>query len=641
MREKHTMRRIILLLLACLITFATAEARREKLNRKQKKAREIFKEARLISDEREKIKQLKEAVELDREFVEAYWLISSTYKGMGDEVNTIVYLDRVARPKYRNYEKTCYKLGKEYYATGQYRKAREIFGKAGNKYQTWKDKCTTALEIKSKPVPFEPKNLVRVNTDYDDYWPSITADGKNISLTVLVGQREGARALGAQEDIYHSELNPKTGEWSKSESLGAPTNTPQNEGAQSFSVDGRYMFFIACDRVGSVGGCDIYYSIRKGNMWSPAVNPKKPLNTRYWETNPSFSPAGDELFFSSNRPGGIGGKDIWVSKVYIADNGRLAFKEPVNLGKPVNTEEDEFSPFIHADNKTLYFSSTGHPGLGGYDIFYARRDEDGPFHQPKNIGYPINTHRDEIGFCVNAQGDKAYLSSNGILKNARGKDVYEIALPEDLRPERMDFFDGKVWDAKTKRPIQAKVQVFRLRDDKTVFQSVSDEVTGEFQAFLPIDDKYGYTVHKKGYLFVSGSLQLKDSLHSSRKVVDLRTIAVGEKVTLNNIFFDFDKSTLQAESSGELRRVARFLMANSKVSVEMAGHTDIIGSREYNIKLSEERAKAVADKIIEYGVDASRVTYKGYGPDVPIADNETDEGRARNRRTEIIITKVR
>ena len=635
------MRRIVLLLLACLITFASADAKRKKLSRSERKAREIFSEARLISDEKEKIKKLKEAIQLDRGFVEAYWLVSATYKELGDEVNTIVYLDRVARTKYRNYEKTCYKLGKEYYATGQYRKAREAFGKAGNKYIGMKEKCNVAIEIKSKPVPFEPKNLVRVNTDYDDYWPSITADGQNISLTVLVGQREGARKLTAQEDIYHSILNPTTGEWSKSETLGAPTNTAQNEGAQSFSVDGRYMFFIACDRVGSVGGCDIYYSIRKGNMWSAAVNPKKPLNTRYWETNPSFSPAGDELFFSSNRPGGVGGKDIWVSKVYIADNGRLAFEEPKNLGKPVNTEEDEFSPFIHADNKTIYFSSTGHPGLGGYDIYYSRRDEAGTWQKPRNIGYPINTHRDEIGFCVNAQGDKAYLSSNGILNNGRGKDVYEIGLPEDLRPERMDFFDGKVWDAKTKRPIQAKVQVFRLRDDKTVFQSVSDEVTGEFQAFLPIDDKYGYTVHKKGYLFVSGSLQLQDSIHSSRKVVDLRTIAVGEKVTLNNIFFDFDKSTLQEESSGELRRVARFLMANSKVSVEMAGHTDIKGSKEYNIKLSEARAKTVADMIIKFGVDAERVSYKGYGPDVPIADNETEEGRARNRRTEIIITKVR
>lgn len=611
----------------------------EKLSSKEKKAREIFSEARLISDEKEKIRMLKEAIQLDREFVEAHWLVSATYKEMGDEVNMIVYLERVYSPKYKNYDKTCYRLGKEYYGIGQYEKARECFAKTGGKYADLEQKCLTAIEIKKHPVPFQPVNLVRVNTDFDDYWPSITADGQHISLTVLVGQREGARSLSAQEDIYHSTLNPMTGEWSKSESLGAPTNTGQNEGAQSFSVDGRYMFFIACDRPSSAGGCDIYYSIKKGNVWSPAINPGRPLNSQYWETNPSFSPAGDELFFSSNRPGGKGNKDIWVSKVEIADNGQLTFSDPKNLGLPVNTEEDEFSPFIHADNKTLYFSSTGHDGLGGYDIFYARREPDGTWRKPRNIGYPINSHRDEIGFCVNAQGDKAYLSSNGILKNGRGKDVYEIALPENLRPERMDFFDGKVWDANTKRPIQAKIEVFKLADDKTVFQSVSDEVTGDFQAFLPVDDKYAYTVSKKGYLFVSGDLQKRDTIKKERKIIDMREIAVGEKVTLNNIFFDFNKSTLAKDSYGELHQVVKFLKKNPKVSVELAGHTDIVGSHAYNMKLSEARAKEIADYLIKIGVPADRVSYKGYGPDKPIADNETEEGRAKNRRTEIVVTK--
>lgn len=630
----------IQLLTLCLIAFLSVHGA-EKLSSSQKKAREIFTEARLISDEKEKIKQLKQAIDLDKEFVEAYWLISATYKEMGDEVNMIVWLERAAKPKYKFYDKTSFKLGKEYFGIGQYEKARECFGKGDGKYADWQEKCNTAIEIKKHPVPFKPVNLVRVNTDFDDYWPSITADGQNISITVLVGQREGARSLTAQEDIYHSVLDPQTGEWSKSESLGAPTNTGQNEGAQSFSVDGRYMFFIACDRPSSLGGCDIYYSIRKGNVWSPAINPGKPLNSQYWETNPSFSPAGDELFFSSNRPGGKGNKDIWVSKVEILDNGQLTFSEPKNIGGPVNTTEDEFSPFIHADNKTLYFSSTGHPGLGGYDIFYSKRDEAGNWCTPRNIGYPINTHRDEIGFCVNAQGDKAYLSSNGILKNGRGKDIYEIALPEDLRPERMDFFDGKVWDAKTKRPIQAKIEVFKLDNDKTVFQSVSDEVTGDFQAFLPVDDKYGYTVQKKGYLFVSGDLKQRDSLHTSHKIIDMREIAIGEKVTLNNIFFDFNKSTLQKESCGELSRVAKFLKNNPKVSVELAGHTDNVGSHDYNMRLSDARAKEVADYLLKLGVPSERLTYKGYGPDKPVADNKTEEGRARNRRTEIIITKIR
>lgn len=629
-----------ILFLFFIISFTISNVTPQRLSSKEKKAREMYSQARMMSDEKERLKLLKEAIAIDPQFVEAYWLISSTYKEMGDEVSMIVYLDRAAKPKFRLYDKTCYRLGKAYYETGQYEKAKESFNRFTSKNAGWIDKCNIAMDIKKNPIPFKPINLVRVNTDFDDYWPSITADGQQISITVLVGQREGARSLSAQEDIYHSKFM-RNGEWAKSESLGPPTNTAQNEGAQSFSVDGRYMFFIACDRSTSLGGCDIYYSIRSGNVWSLAINPGRPLNSQFWETNPSFSPAGDELYFSSNRPGGKGNKDIWVSKVTIEENGRLSFSEPRNLGAPVNTDEDEFSPFIHADNKTLYFSSTGHPGLGGYDIFYARKNPDGTFLRPRNIGYPINSHRDEIGFCVNAQGDKAYLSSNGILNNGRGKDIYEISLPEDLRPERMDFFDGKVYDAKSKKAIQAHIEVFKLDDNKSVFQSVSDELTGDFQAFLPVDDKYGYNIHKKGYMFVSGTLEQRDSLRSTPKVVSLNEIAVGEKVTLQNIFFDFDQAGLKKESYGELSRVAKFLKSNPKVNLEMGGHTDIIGSREYNLNLSTHRAKAVYDHMIKIGVPADRLSYKGYGPDRPIADNNTEEGRAKNRRTEVVVTKMK
>lgn len=635
------MKNLFLLFIALTVTFSTAKANSGgRLTSKEKKARELYSEARMTADEKDRITLLKEAVSIDPQFVEGYWLISSTFKAMGDEVNTIHYLERAARPKFRLYDKTCYRLGKAYYETGQYEKGKECFSRFASKNRGWIKKCEVAMDIKKNPIPFKPTNLVRVNTDYDDYWPSITADGKQISITVLVGQREGARSLSAQEDIYHSTLT-KNGEWSKSESLGAPTNTAQNEGAQSFSVDGRYMFFVACDRSTSLGGCDVYYSIKKGNYWSLAINPGRPLNSQYWETNPTFSPAGDKLYFSSNRPGGIGNKDIWVSDVSIMEDGKLAFTEPRNLGAPVNTEEDEFSPFIHADNKTLYFSSTGHPGLGGYDIFYAKKNPDGTFMNPRNIGFPINSHRDEIGFCVNAQGDKAYLSSNGILNNGRGKDIYEISLPEDLRPERMDFFDGRVYDAKSKKAVQAHIEVFKLEDNQSVFQSISDEVTGDFQAYLPVDDKYGYNIHKKGYLFVSGTLEQRDSLHNKRKIVDLREIAIGEKITLNNIFFDFDKSSLQKESVGELKRVAKFLKNNPKVSIELAGHTDIIGSRDYNLSLSTERAKEVYNFLLKIGVPEHRLSYKGYGPDNPIADNETEEGRALNRRTEVVITKMK
>ncbi|MDR1698477.1 MAG: OmpA family protein [Prevotellaceae bacterium] len=637
-----------LYLLSVLLLFCFSGEAAEKLNSQQKKARKIFAEAKMVSNEKEQISMLKEAIELDREYVEAYWQISALYKQLGDEVNSLAFLDRVAKPKFNQFERSSFLLGKASYEAGQYERALAAFKNAGARHQNWIKKCEVAIELKKRPVPFKPVNLVQVNTDYDDYWPSITADGRNLSLTVLVGEKEGIKTMfSSQEDIYQSELQ-KNGTWSRSVSIGTPINTDQNEGAQSFSADGRYMFFVACNRAGGTGSCDIYYSIREGNRWSAPINPGRPLNTQYWETAPSFSAAGDELFFSSARPRNTSAssnsnrdKDIWVSQVTILDDGKLKFSEPVNLGAPINTPEDEYSPFIHADNKTLYFSSTGHPGMGDYDIFYSRRDDSGRWGEVKNIGYPINTHRAESGFCVNAQGDKAYLSSNGILKNGRGKDVYEITLPEELRPGRMEFFDGKVIDAKTKKPVQARIEVFRLSDDKMMFQSISDKETGEFQAFLPIAEEYGYHISRKGYLFVSGTLEKRDELHNERKEKLMREIAVGEKLILNNVFFDFDKHTLKKESIGELKRLIRFMKQNSSVSIELAGHTDIIGSYEYNMKLSEARAKEVADYLIKGGILEHRLSYHGYGPDLPIDTNDTDEGRAQNRRTEIIITKFK
>ncbi len=629
------MKKLLGWLLLFLFVGIVAEA--QKLSSKEKKARDVYSEARWVSDPRERIKRLKEAVELDNQYIEAYWLMSSSYKEMGDDASTIYYLEKIARPEVKYFDKTVFRLGKEYYAIGEYEKAKAAFQKAEGKYPAWEKKCDVALDLKRHPIDFKPVNLTNVNTEFDDYWPSITADGKNILTTVYLGISEGKVSGQIQEDIYLSKLD-KNGKWGKSVPIEPPLNTDQNEGAQNFSVDGRYMFFVACNRPSGLGDCDIYYSIKKGDRWSNPINPGTPLNTIFQETTPSFSAAGNELFFASSRPGGQGGDDIWVSKVKILDNGYLEFGVPENLPAEVNTAEAEISPFIHVDNHTLYFSSKGHPGMGGFDIFYSKRDDKGKWSIAKNLGYPINTHRDEIGFCVNAQGDKAYLSSNGIQKNSRGKDIYEIVLPEDLRPKKMDFFDGKVVDPETKKPLQARVEVFQLADNQIVFQSISDEETGEFTAYLPTDKEYGYNVSKKNYMFYSGELLQQDSLKTP-KVINLHTIAVGEKVILKNVFFDFDKSTLKPESKGELQRVADFLTKNPKVSVELGGHTDAKGSGEYNQKLSESRAKVVVDYLISLGIDADRMSYKGYGKDRPIADNNTDVGRALNRRTEIIITK--
>ena len=231
------MKRFVVLTLTFFFALTSVFAEPAKLNRKQREARDIYSKARLLSDNKIKLQQLKEAIALDPTFEECYWLISSTYKEMGDDKSSIIYLERAAKPQYRNYNKTCFRLGKAYFNTGEYVAAKSWFQKVPGKYTDWERRCDEAQVLKSNPVPFQPQNLTKVNTDFDDYWPSITADGKRISITVLVGQREGKRDFTAQEDIYQSVYDDTTQTWSKSESIGNPTNTAQNEGSQNYSVD--------------------------------------------------------------------------------------------------------------------------------------------------------------------------------------------------------------------------------------------------------------------------------------------------------------------------------------------------------------------------------------------------------------------
>ncbi len=599
-----------------------------------------------IGRKKEAIEGFKDAIKKDKYFVEAYWQEAEIYKSMGDESRRISTLQKTINNSFPNIYQSCLRLGIAQYENGLYEDALKTFNfikpeEKTIRIQEWMEKCQIAIELKKKPIPFDPKNLgPQLNTMYDDYWPSITADESTLSMTVLYGKLpESSSLVGVHEEIYHSEK--VNGQWTKSLNIGAPLNTMGNEGAQTFSVDGRYMFFVACDRKTGLGGCDIYYSIKNGDTWSEAINPGKPLNSNYWETSPSFSAAGDELYFSSNRPGGKGKKDIWKCKVKIGDDGTLTFSDPVNLGFPINTDEDEFSPFIHADNKTLYFSSTGHQGLGGYDMFLSRKaEENSSWSTPKNLGYPLNTHKDEMGLVVSASGDKAYFSSDGIDKNGRGKDIYEIVLYDEIRPEPVKYFKGKIFDYDNHQAIQARVELFRLEDNVVVYNSVSDSKTGDFLASLPANKEYGFNVTKKGYLIYSGHFD-KDAKDVDIRVaqnIELPRIETGRSFILRNVFFDFDLYNLKPESRAELDRLIYFLQQNYSVHIELAGHTDAKGPYEHNITLSLNRAKAVYDYLVKKGINPSRLTYVGYGPDLPIATNETDAGRALNRRTEAIIT---
>jgi len=436
-----------------------------------------------------------------------------------------------------------------------------------------------------------------------------------------------------QEDFYVSTRN-ENGSWGKRRNLGPPVNTMDNEGAQSLSADGRFMFFTACNRPDGKGMCDIYFSKHSGGKWSRPVNSGSAVNTTFSEKHPSVSADGRILYFASDRPGGKGGMDIYVSRKY--ETGEWSI--PVNLGDSINTAGNEQSPFIHPDGKTLYFSSEGHMNLGQGDIFMSVIKNDSSWSTPVNLGYPINTHNNELGLIVNSSGDIAYYASDRHFGN--DLDIYKFVLHPEVRPDPVSYMKGRVFDSLTYKGLESNFQLIDLASGELIIKSMSCLEEGNFLVPLPSGKNYALNVSKNGYLFYSDHFSFEGIYERSNpylKDIPLQPVRPGNKVVLNNIFFEFDKSDLKPESEIELHKILEFLQHNSLLKVQINGHTDNIGTEEYNAALSERRALAVVNWLLNHGIEKSRLQYKGYGLSLPVASNETDEGRALNRRTELQI----
>ncbi|MGE5425237.1 MAG: OmpA family protein, partial [Syntrophothermus sp.] len=433
-----------------------------------------------------------------------------------------------------------------------------------------------------------------------------------------------------EEDFYLSLKCDTT--WCKAKNLGGPINTSGNEGAIFISPDGTYLFFAACNREDGFGSCDIYGARKEGDHWSIPQNLGPVVNTPSWDSQPSFSSDGKTLYFASKRPGGKGSSDIW--KTELQPDG--SWTPPVNLGDSINTNLEEMAPFIHPDDQTLYFSSKGHQGLGGMDLFYSRKDVNGNWGKPKNLGYPINSYSDEITLVVKPSGDIAYISSDKL--GGKGKqDIYSFPLYQEAQPHQATYFKGVVFDKKTKERLQAVFELIDIASGKTVTKSVSDPMTGEFLLSLPTGRDYALNVSKPDYLFYSDNFSLSGYNSQAKpyiRDIPLQRIQVGEKVVLRNIFFDTDKFTLKTESVIELDKLVTLLKANPALKIEISGHTDNQGGAGYNLTLSKNRAKAVYDYLISKGINTERLTYQGYGMTQPVDVNTTEEGRANNRRTE-------
>ena len=575
------------------------------------------------------IGRMEQAIKIDKLFTEAYWAISDVQYNDNND-NSIKILNLAIENDAPRKDETLMKLSGLYFKQKNYRQAIEEVEKVSNdkfieKKNDLLKKYQTIYQLSIDTVPFTPKNLEYLNTELDEYFPSITADEKMMSVT-----RSLQEYYDTQEDLYYStNLN---GTWLPLMPI-TDLNTNGNEGSQSFSADGRYMFFVACDRRDGVGGCDIYYSINFGGSWSRPILAPYPVNTEEWESNPVLSPAGNELFFVSNRQPNFGGKDIWHCDVKILDGGILQFSNARNLGKPINTAGNDFAPFIHADNKTLYFCSDGHPSLGGSDIFVAWRDENGVFSEPKNLGYPINTEKDEYGIVVSAKGNTAYISSWNNEKPSNRLDIYQFELYPEISPKSMSYVVGNVFDAVTLKKLDAAVEVYDYETQKTISESISDKKSGNFTTFLPDSGQFGLNIRRTGYLFYSAKIAFQnDSLK-----VALQPIKKGEKIILNNIFFAFNSAELQPESEKEINEIFNFLQQNPLLKISINGHTDNIGTEKSNQTLSENRAAAVLNALTAKGISPERLTSKGFGFSQPIDTNATEEGREKNRRVECVI----
>ena len=655
MFDLKSISKIIVAVLFVLVSARTAEA--QKLSTRSKKAQELYMKAGNAYMENkypEAVGLLEQALKKDAGFKEAYLLLADIYFSRKDYENELKVLTRAVELDSTFFLSAYYNLGVASFYLGDTENTIRWMKKykektLGQKSSLDADRWIASAEFAEKavkdPVDFEPVNLgPDINSDYDEYWPSITADESEMVFTVLVPrdtskfktQALPKTSLNFGEDFFMSKnIN---GEWMPRKPLES-LNTDGNEGAQCLSADGLWMFFTSCGKNGENSSCDIYFSYKTPYGWSRPVNPGPPLNTRYWESQPSFSSDGKTLYFVSNRRGGKGKKDIWKATIIgFRKDKTPVFANVVNLGDNINTSGDEGSPFIHQDDQSLYFSSDGWPGMGNMDIFVCRRDNSGKWGKPVNLGYPINTVHDETGLVINAKGTTAYFSSDGLPSKTKGKDLYSFKMPVKVRPHPVSYVKGKVFDKETHEPLAASFVLKNIENDKTVVSSVSDGASGSFLVCLPVGHSYALSVQKQGYLFYSGNFDLEDVKGAGdpkRLNVYLSPVRPGEKVILENIFFATDSFRLKKESFAELNTLVELLEKNPGLKVEIGGHTDNVGTKEYNLTLSEKRAESVYHYLVQKGIDKGRLRFKGYGSNEPVSGNDTDEGRAQNRRTEI------
>ncbi|MFO8054078.1 MAG: OmpA family protein [Bacteroidales bacterium] len=584
------------------------------------------------------------------------------------------YLKKAYRLDSNVVEEIAYVLGQYYHFHAELDKAIDFFQTYRNTLSPEKlqeereilDKRVKECEFAKHQIENPERVFIenpgsRVNSEYPDYSPVVNADETILFFTSRRPGEESAenfeQEFGYYENIYVTEKNEQ-GEWGEARKLDEPVNSDDHDAVVGITPDARQLLVYRSKKGGR-----LYNSTLEEEQWTKLEKLSAKINTKYHEPSASFSKDGQTLIYVSDKPGGYGKHDIYMSK--MNENGK--WEEGKNLDTVVNTPYDETGVFMHPDGKTIYFSSKGHNTMGGYDVFKTELSE-GEWTEPENLGYPINTTGDDVFISLSEDRKYAYMSSERpegkgsqdiyritflgdekkLINTSEdqwiafdGKEVPNVNIEDAIEVEspELTLMKGKISDKESGEPLEATINLTDNATNENVANFSSNEQTGKYMVTLPAGKNYGIAVRAEGYLFYSENIDLTDKqgYEELEKNIELEKIEVGKSIVLRNIFFDTDKSSLRDESQGELDRLYDILNKNPDIKVEISGHTDNVGSAEYNKKLSRDRAKAVVDYLIQKGIDKDRMEYAGYGFEKPIADNETEEGRQKNRRTEFKI----
>ncbi|MFT7419886.1 MAG: outer membrane protein OmpA-like peptidoglycan-associated protein [Psychromonas sp.] len=578
---------------------------------------------------------LNKAIERYPEYSIVYYLMGQMSYASRDLVNAKKHYQKLLElePENLSYVLAYTFLGNDYLKQNKYAEAKVYLVKALTKIRKGTPnyrqierqikECSLALEILKNPLNIEPSEMAGVlNFKDKQYFPVFTADGQSIYFTARNNGED------SDEDIFISQLEGDT--WTYPKSLSDNINTNYNEGTCTISADGKTMVFTSCEGRVGIGGCDLFISKLTGMGWSIPENMGPEVNSPNWDSQASLSSDGTMLVFCSDRYGGEGEKDLYVSEL----DEMKRWTKARNLGKVINTPKDDVSPFLHANGTSIFFASKGHAGLGGFDLFMTNREKKN-FTNPLNLGYPINDGSDQFALVISADGKQAYFSKE-LGNKVR---MYQFDVPKELMDKfgTTFYLKGHVVDAITRRPLAARIQLINLNTNDVVSTIQANKDTGEYLAVLPFDGNFGLYIEYENYFFKSLAFSFDSKAKKSNKELEIELDEINKNKieVLNNIYFDEASWDLKPESLVELSKLADFLWKNSSLNVEISGYTDNVGGVKANLSLSKKRAQSVVEYLINEGLNSSSLAAKGFGETFPVAKNDSQEGRSKNRRIEI------